>query len=402
MSEDAGSSSINTFGLMEDINDKLKILNYETKFCAKKSLKPLTPLYFALPGKASEQFPYFSQVACWLLTEIGASFLEWSEFDDPNKSSNDIMSEMKKLGFNAEFPVTKLRHGSGDAVCLALSFLLDKALAAANFSVQSPTYTKLEFAEEAAVDDDAEVEASSDIDEDVAEDESGAFNENDYFQPKIDRDEDEKRDMEMLEAKVDPAEWKLELERVGPRLKFKADGASKEWRTHIEQSQKHEGAITEAFPDAKVALDKIGKELRGAIDRIATKERNINKDFEHLGADFREKQKNLDEVQEQYNELSKTVAEYTQLLADKTDSFEMIKSQYQNQNNSITDNSPLRKIKTALTELRKEVGAMELRIGVVAQTLLQAKIKHQAQEHASAQAKAKNSANNKLSRHDHY
>ena len=81
----------------------------------------------------------------------------------------------------------------------------------------------------------------SDVEEDVAEDESGVFNDaNDYFAPKEDRDEDEKKDMEMLEAKVDPAEWKLELERVGPRLRFKADGASKEWRTHIEQSQKHE------------------------------------------------------------------------------------------------------------------------------------------------------------------
>jgi hypothetical protein len=33
--------------------------------------------------------------------------------------------------------------------------------------------------------------------------------------------QDEKKDMEMLEAKVDPAEWKLELERVGPKLRFK-------------------------------------------------------------------------------------------------------------------------------------------------------------------------------------
>lgn len=383
----AGGSLVNTYGLMEDINDKLKILNYETLFCREKNLKPLTSLYFALPGKASEQFPYFSNLAGWLLKEMNGD-VEWMEFDDPNSISNQIMEQLKSLGYKAEFPVSKLRHGSGDAVCLALNFLLDKSLAKKNWQVQSPVYTKSEFAEEAVVDEDAEVGDGSDVDEDVAEDESGAF-ENDYYQPKNDRDEEEKRDMEMLEAKVDPAEWKLELERVGPRLKFKADGASKEWRTHIEQSQKHEQQINESFPEAKVALEKIGKELRAAIDRIGSKERNINKDFEHLGAEFREKQKKLDEIQEQYNELSKTVSEFTSGLAEKTDSVEMIKSQMNSQNSSMTDTSPLRKIQTALNSLRKEVNGMELRIGVVSQTLLQAKLKHQTSYNAAAAKAAK-------------
>jgi hypothetical protein len=60
---------------------------------------------------------------------------------------------------------------------------------------------------------------------------------------------------------VDPAAWALELERVFPRLKFKAQPPSKEWRPHLEQSQKHEANIKEDFPDAKTSLGKIGKEV---------------------------------------------------------------------------------------------------------------------------------------------
>ena len=94
-------------------------------------------------------------------------FIKWNEFDDPNAISNNIMEQVKALGkfwvcsvlevyvlysrcyklgseaytfgfftgFSAEFPVSKLRHGSGDAVCLALNFLLDQTLQYQNFQV---------------------------------------------------------------------------------------------------------------------------------------------------------------------------------------------------------------------------------------------------------------------------
>ena len=45
-------------------------------------------------------------------------------------------------------------------------------------------------------------------------------------------------------------------------------------------------------------------------------------------------------------------------------------------NNSMTDTTPLRKITAALGDLKKEVESLDLRIGVVGQTLLQHKIKH--------------------------
>lgn len=383
--------SINVYGLMEDINDKLKILHYEQNFCKGREFKPLNRTYFALPGKASEQFPYFSTLVSWLLKEMEVNFIEWNEFDDPNAISNNIMEQLKALGFSAEFPVSKLRHGSGDAVCLALNFLLDQTLRFKSFQVQSPVYVNPGYAEEAAVDEAAEIDdEDDDIDEDVADDESGIFDANEYFHPKQDMDAEAKADTEILESKVDPAEWKLELERVGPKLKFRANPASKEWRTHIEQSQKHEKMISSQFPDCKVALDKIKQELRSAIDRISQKERQINKDFDHLGGEFRENQKRLDQIQENYDGLSKSVAELTQTLASKTDSVDMIKSQMSDRNQSLTDTSPLGKIQGALSELRKEVAAMELRIGVVGQTLLQSKMKMHVRDVQSAGQKRQN------------
>ena len=92
-----------------------------------------------------------------MLTLNGASFLEWNEFDDPNQISNNIFQELKKMGFTASFPVSKLRHGAGDAVCLSLNFLLDQTLAHRNFSPKAPVHNTSDVAEEAAVDDEAEL-----------------------------------------------------------------------------------------------------------------------------------------------------------------------------------------------------------------------------------------------------
>jgi estrogen-related receptor beta like 1 len=58
-------------------------------------------------------------------------------------------------------------------------------------------------------------------------------------------------------------------------------------------------------------------------------------------------------------------------LATKSDDIETLKAQMADRNQSMTDTSPLRLIKTALVNLQKEVKQMELRIGVASQSLLQ-------------------------------
>lgn len=76
----SGRDPINTFAVMEDVNDKLKLLNYEDAILKKRTdLKPLSRTYFALQGKPSEQFPYFAQLAVWALQQIGVD-MEWSEW----------------------------------------------------------------------------------------------------------------------------------------------------------------------------------------------------------------------------------------------------------------------------------------------------------------------------------
>jgi estrogen-related receptor beta like 1 len=103
-------------------------------------LRPLTRTYFALPAKPTEQFPYYSGLINWLLKSLNIDFLEWNEFDDPNTISTSIVEQLRNLKYSGDISASKIRTGSGEAVCCSLDFLCDQLLSAKRFRVVPPTY----------------------------------------------------------------------------------------------------------------------------------------------------------------------------------------------------------------------------------------------------------------------
>lgn len=117
---------------MEDVMDKLKLLNYEKEFCRKLKLRPIprqlcvTSLtlqfiiyptsyfrhYFAVPTNSGEQFHVFTNLAIWLINLCGCHLEQPQEvvlnyyyiinsiltdqFDDPNATIATIIAESKK------------------------------------------------------------------------------------------------------------------------------------------------------------------------------------------------------------------------------------------------------------------------------------------------------------------
>lgn len=61
-------------------------------------------------------------------------------------------------GFQCNFPVSKLRHGSGENLCQALDFLLQNTLKHKRFKVLPPVYTMAATSEEAHVDQQEEMD----------------------------------------------------------------------------------------------------------------------------------------------------------------------------------------------------------------------------------------------------
>lgn len=55
----------------------------------------------------------------------------------------------------------------------------------------------------------------------------------------------------ILQAAIDPIEWKTELERVGPKLRSNQVVASNEWRSHVDQTVTSKTQIEKVLTDTE-------------------------------------------------------------------------------------------------------------------------------------------------------
>lgn len=142
------------FQLMEEILERLKMHNYERGMPG--SFKPLTHTYFALAsGNPAEQFHYFCAVCSWVMSLQGIHWRAPSQMDDPNSTVSDLFSQLQQIGAPTNYPPQKLKQGYGDNCCAVLKHLLD----ALPLEFKRAEYAEEDAYEEAAVDEDAEVDA---------------------------------------------------------------------------------------------------------------------------------------------------------------------------------------------------------------------------------------------------
>jgi len=382
-------SGANCFALMEDVLEQLKILDYEQDFCEKKTIDPFTRTYFSIPASnAGVQFKTFLDLVSWLMKQCHADFTV-DKFDDPNTSVNKMMLSLKNIGFQMDFPASKLKQAHGENVCAVLMYLCEQSLEAKGFRFNHPEYEEEGYQDEADVDETAD--AGSDIEDnlEVEEEEDVLYTEMLHVAPEQSAlDESQKG---IIESNLDPLLWKTELERVGPRLKVStADSTGKEWRGHIEQTRKHEQTISAKLPEAKLQLQAIGGSVSDTLEKVSNKEKYLNTQFEHLRQEYHQIHEKLKEVTDTYQSSSDNLNNLTNELSTATERLDEIKNTMDNRGNSMTDTSPLVQIKQALASLRTEIKTFELRIGVVSHSLMQAKIRVKSvRDEASSRNKAR-------------
>lgn len=356
---------------MESSLEKLKCLDYEDDFLVNTNNKPFGRVHFAIKGdNPSLQFQEFLDIVQWLTTVIkrDASFLSIDKYDDPNASVNKLMLALRNLNYPGEFPVNKIKQAYGEACCDVLNFLTDEALESRSFVFGAPKHNEPEEPE------DAEPEGEADEDDiedevEIAEDDFNAGMFSDLHQNEADNLIDP-ANHQIIESKVDPIEWKTELERVGPRLRTSKNAGGKEWRTHIDQTTKHEGTIRKELPETEASLQMINKELADAVEKMQSKEKYVNSQFANLKNEFQSIKESMKDIESKFQGSSGNVSLLQNDLADISDELSEIKATMDSRGSSMTDTSPLVKIKAALQEIKSEIKDFELRIGVVGHTLL--------------------------------
>jgi len=367
----AGANNAEALQLNDELVDTLMLLDYETRFC-NKEMKPLSRIYFAYPAQnTAHQFKYFTTLVVWGLSLLRQQ-ADWDEYDDPNTVITNMLVVLKDLGIQVNTVPGKLRQGYGEGVCMVLHGLFKEILRRSDFEYQMPLFPDEGLADEAEVDSDAEIHS------DVQDEAPGDGEEDDlmYQENEVKKQDEEgdEADNAILQNNIDPNIWLLEVERVGPKLKVTIPNDSKEWRTHLSQTRQYKQVIESQFPAAKAQLDKLSKELSGALERIRSKENFINTQFDHRALDYRQQQEELGQVQTQYTELNEVVMNYQIELKNVAEELEIVKNEMEDRSSTVTDTAPIVKMKEAFKKLRSDTRQLEVRIGVVSHTLLQGKI----------------------------
>ncbi|XP_075051015.1 intraflagellar transport protein 57 homolog [Mixophyes fleayi] len=372
-------AAFKVFVLMEDLIEKLKLLDFEEEVLRKHNMRPVSRLYFALPTNPGEQFYMFCTLAAWLITKAGHYFEQPQEYDDPNAIISKILTELRSFDGTADFPPSKLKAGYGEQVCYVLDFLAEEALKHIGFTWKRPIYPSEELDEEVAVEDDAELTLNKIEDEIVEE---GSDDEEHFIDLNVLKAQtnklkngDSSKPEEILESNTDASEWYLEVERVLPQLKVTVRTDNKDWRVHVDQMHQHKDGIETSLKETKGYLDKLHNEISKTLEKVGSRERYINNQLDPLVQEYRAAQAQLSELKEQYHELTTKVTEKTRILSELNEELEKVKQEIEEKGSSITDGAPLVKMKQALTKLKQETVQMDIRIGVVEHTLLQSKLK---------------------------
>uniref|UniRef100_A0A3B3DWC4 Intraflagellar transport protein 57 homolog n=1 Tax=Oryzias melastigma TaxID=30732 RepID=A0A3B3DWC4_ORYME len=345
--------------VMEGLLEKLDALNYE-ELLDKHNMKKVCRHYFAssshLSSNPGEQFYMFTIIAAWLINAAGRPFTEPQEHDEPNAIVSNILAELRAFGIKVDFPPSKLKTGSGEHVCLVLDRLADEALKRRNISFKRANYPSENLEEELVLEDDTQ-DALGTAEEEMIE-------------PELSSKPDE-----ILEATVDAAEWNLEVERVIPHLKATVRTDNKDWRVHLEQMHQYQEKNEALLKESKSYMDKLQEDIRKTQEKVGSREKYINNQLEHLVEEYRSAQAKLSEAKDRYQQASGGVTERSRVLAEISEELEKVKQEMEEKGSRMSDAAPVVKIKQSLTKLKQEIVQIDVRIGVVEHTLLQAKLK---------------------------
>ncbi|KAJ9585301.1 hypothetical protein L9F63_002886 [Diploptera punctata] len=357
--ENGPGSAYSTFILMEELLDKLKLLNYDQEFIKSLKMKPLTRHYFAIQTNPGEQFYLFTSLAAWLIRKTGRQFEQPQEYDDPNSTISSILDSLRQMGINVDFAPNKLKQGYGEYAVLVLKHLTDTAMNTSNFKFQKPEPAVEIEQEDEEMEDESELLLEK-IEEEMAADFSDEEEENllhidDLQNLRIGNKnitEPQKPD-DILKSTTDAESWKLELERVLPQLKVTINTDARDWRAHLDQMQKHRSGIDEALTTTKGQLNKLQNDISLVLEKIGSREKFLNNQLESLLVQYRTLQDEHMRISQQYREVSGGVTDRSRTLAQMTEELEAIKQEMDERGSSMTDGTPLVNVKKAMVQVKK-------------------------------------------------
>ena len=156
---------IDPFIIMDDMIEKLRLLNYEINFCQKHNHEIINKYYFACnmygfnfdnkENSSKENYPvqfaYFFDLSNWLmalinqnaniniLQEIDVKFKKYDKKKPQDVQMQELLNDLKNLQVKILIN-SRFKYGYGDGVCLVLTQLCDKYLIKQNYIFKKPKF----------------------------------------------------------------------------------------------------------------------------------------------------------------------------------------------------------------------------------------------------------------------
>lgn len=263
---------------LDDLMDKLKLLDYERQLLRPMNLKPLPRHYFAKSANVGEQFYVFQSLCAWLVRRTGRDFEQPQEFHDPSQTMAALQRHLAELNVSTDFATSQLMRGAGLVCVHVLDALATLALNVQQARLDGPDERQLLAADRAAaaltengdgdgvdeaddedeiilerMDEEHQLEMQSDDDDEDDDDDDhdgrdlGVGLDGDVLDLRPSRQVGTKSVAGKQEAAnaLDVESWRLELERVLPQLKVVLRADARDWRAHLEQMRTLRGSIDE-------------------------------------------------------------------------------------------------------------------------------------------------------------
>lgn len=125
-----------------------------------------------------------------------------------------------------------------------------------------------------------------------------------------------------------------------------------------------------SLPEVRMKLERLQEDASRALEKIAKKEQLLSRTFQGMTGDYRAHADQLNEIQTSFSTTSKNVEDLETELTEVNERLGNITKKIDDTGNSFSDAKPLQNIKKSITTVKNDIKAIDIRIGVVSNTLL--------------------------------
>ena len=138
-----------------------------------------------------------------------------------------------------------------------------------------------------------------------------------------------------------------------------------------------------------VVFNKPCRVITDDLFQMRQREKYLNNQYHTVGLNYAEEKSKLEDLEKTNKDNVDKVARLTTELGEVNEKLDDLKESFESKDSGLNDTSPLVKIKSALQQIKEEIHALDMRIGVVSNSLLLSRVTDHQTSRAIAAHKAR-------------